>query len=168
MNDEHSANDPSFDDAEYRDYVAGTGLAVDMLLCNSAQVAGGKLFILGGGLAFIGPKPQPLAVALQITVPWDQANVRHQWRIDLIDEDGQPVLIKDKPVILQGRFEAGRPAGLRPGTPLGVSLAINLSPLPFTPGRGYAFALTLNDESRPDWRLRFFTKPAARPAPETG
>ena len=26
-----------------------------------------------------GPRPQPLAVALQIAVPWDQANVAHRW-----------------------------------------------------------------------------------------
>lgn len=156
------------DDSDYRDFatedlMAGTGLTVDLLLCDSAQVAGGKLFILGGGLASIGPKPQPLAIALQITVPWDQANVRHEWRIDLIDEDGRPVLIREKPIVLQGRFEAGRPAGLQPGTPLGVSLAINLSPLPFVGGRGYAFALTINGASRPDWRVRFFVKPSTGP-----
>ncbi len=153
------------DDGDYGDFatedlMAGTGLTVDMLLCDSAQVAGGKLFILGGGLASIGPKPQPLAIALQITVPWDQANIRHEWRIDLIDEDGRPVLIREKPVVLQGRFEAGRPAGLQPGTPLGVSLAINLSPLPFVGGRGYAFALTINGVRRPDWRVRFFVRPS--------
>jgi hypothetical protein len=131
-----------------------------MLLCDAAQVAGGKLFVLGGGLASIGPKPQPLAIALQITVPWDRANVPHEWRIELVDEDGQAVVINDKAVVLQGRFEAGRPAGLQPGTPLGVSLAINLSPFPIVGGRSYAFALTINDERRPDWRVRFFVKPA--------
>lgn len=154
-------------DDDYRDFatddlMAGTGLTIDMLLCDSAQVAGGKLFILGGGLASIGPKPQPLAIALQITVPWDRANIGHEWRIDLIDEDGRPVLIREKPVVVQGRFEAGRPAGLQPGTPLGVSLAINLSPIPLTAGRGYAFALAINGESRPDWRVRFFVKPSPR------
>ncbi len=161
------------DDGDYGDFatedlMAGTGLTVDMLLCDSAQVAGGKLFILGGGLASIGPKPQPLAIALQITVPWDRANVRHEWRIDLIDEDGRPVLIREKPIVLQGRFEAGRPAGLQPGTPLGVSLAINLSPLPFVGGRGYAFALTINEVSRPDWRVRFFVKPSPRREASSG
>ena len=141
------------------DFLSRGGLTVDMLLCDAAQVAGGKLFVLGGGLASIGPKPQPLAIALQITVPWDRANIPHEWRIELVDEDGQPVVINDKAVVLQGRFEAGRPAGLQPGTPLGVSLAINLSPFPIVGGRSYAFALTINDERRPDWRVRFFVKP---------
>jgi len=141
------------------DFLTRGGLTVDMLLCDAAQVAGGKLFVLGGGLASIGPKPQPLAIALQITVPWDQANVPHRWQVELIDEDGQPVVISDKAVVLKGQFEAGRPAGLQPGSPLGVSLAINLSPFPLSGGRSYAFALTINDERRPDWRVRFFVKP---------
>ena len=142
------------------EFLSRSGLTVDMLLCDAAQVAGGKLFVLGGGLASIGPKPQPLAIALQITVPWDRANIAHDWQIELIDEDGQPVVVNEKPVLMRGRFEAGRPAGLQPGSPLGVSLAINLSPFRLSGGRSYAFSLTINDESRPDWRVRFFVKPA--------
>lgn len=144
---------------EEQDFLSRVGLTVDMLLCDSAQVAGGKLFVLGGGLAVIGPKPQPLAIALQITVPWDRANIAHEWQIDLVDEDGQAVVVNTKPVVLKGRFEAGRPAGLQPGTPLGVSLAINLSPFVMVGGRSYSFALSIDDESRPDWRVRFFVKP---------
>jgi len=143
------------------DFLTGSGLTVDMLLCDAAQVSGGKLFILGGGLSVTGPKPQPLALALQITVPWDRANVQHQWRIQLFNEDGHPVAVKDKPVLIQGRFEAGRPPGLRPGSPLGVSLAITLTPLPLPAGSSYAFGLTINDETQPDWRVRFFVRPPA-------
>ncbi|MGH1492208.1 MAG: DUF6941 family protein [Acidimicrobiales bacterium] len=141
------------------DFLAGSGLTVDMLLCDSAQVSSGKLFILGGGLAVVGPKPQPLALALQITVPWDRANVEHRWRIELYNEDGQLVTINEKPVVIQGKFEAGRPAGLRPGSPLGVSLAINLTPLPLPSGSSYAFALAIDELTQPDWRVRFFVKP---------
>lgn len=141
------------------DFLAGSGLTVDMLLCDSAQVAAGKLYILGGGLAVIGPKPQPLALALQVTVPWDQANIQHGWRIQLFDEDGRPVSIGEKPVLIQGKFEAGRPPGLRPGSPLGVSLAISLTPLPLPPGSSYAFGLSINDQTQPDWRVRFFVRP---------
>ncbi|MEM7322441.1 MAG: hypothetical protein AAF531_05080 [Actinomycetota bacterium] len=141
------------------DFLAGSGLTVDMLLCDAAQVSGGKLFILGGGLSVIGPKPQPLALALQITIPWDKANVPHLWRIELQDEDGHPVSLNEKPVVINGKFEAGRPAGMRPGSPLGVSLAITLTPLPLATGSSYAFGLTINDQTQPDWRVRFFVKP---------
>lgn len=144
------------------EFLSGTGLTVDMLLCDAAQVSNGKLYILGGGVAVVGPKPQPLALALQITVPWDRANVQHEWRIELFDEDGRPVHIGEKPVVIQGRFEAGRPPGLRPGTPLGVSLAISLTPLPLPGEAGYTFGLSIDGETQPDWRVRFFVRP--RPA----
>ncbi len=141
------------------EFLNGSGLSVDMLLCESAQLSGGKLFILGGGVAFIGPAPRALAIAMQITVPWNRANIQHDWRIDLFDEDGHPVMAKSKAVAVQGKFEAGRPPGLRPGSPLGVSLVINLSPLPLPGGKSYTFALTIDEEHQPDWRLRFFMKP---------
>jgi len=138
-------------------------LGVTMLLADAAQVSDGKLFILGGGLSVIGPRPQPLAVALRLSVPWDQANVTHTWRLDLVDEDGQPVSVRDKPISVNGQFEAGRPAGLRPGTPLGVALAINVTPLPLPAGASYSFRLSIDDESEPDWRVSF----AVRKPPTT-
>ena len=45
-----------------------------MLLADSAQVADRKLYVLGGGLSVIGPRPQPMGVAIRIEVPWDRAN----------------------------------------------------------------------------------------------
>ncbi len=143
------------------DFLSGSGITVDMLLCDAAQVSGGKLYILGGGLPVIGPKPQPLALALQITIPWDRANIPHQWQIDLLDEDGGQVSIKDKPIRIQGRFEAGRPPGLRPGSPLGVSLAISLAPLTLPGGSSFMFSLTIDEQNQPDWRVRFFVRPQA-------
>ena len=146
------------------EFLSGSGLTVDMLLCDAAQVSGGKLYILGGGLPAIGPKPQPVALAMQITVPWDRANVEHLWRIDLYDEDGRSVAVNDKPIVIQGRFEAGRPAGLRPGSPLGVSLAINLA-LPLPGAKSYTFALTIDEQTQPDWRVRFFVRAATKSEP---
>ncbi len=140
------------------DFLAGSGISVDMLLCDSAQVANGKLFVLGGGLATVGPKPQPLALAFHISVPWDQADRQHTWRIDLFDEDGQPVTMKGKPLVLGGKFQPRRTKGLRPGTPLGVSMAINISPLPFDGGKGYAFGLSIDEATQPQWRVRFFVR----------
>ena len=90
---------------------------VNLLIADAAQVADGKLYILGGGLTAVGPRPQPMGVAIRIEVPWDRANVSHEWRIELLDEDGHPLMIGERPLVVQGNFEAGRPVGLRPGTP---------------------------------------------------
>lgn len=140
------------------DFVAPSGLRVNMLLCDAAQASNGKLFVLGGGLSVIGPKPQPLALAIHVTVPWDRANISHAWKLDLVDEDGRPAIIGEKPVNVNGRFEAGRPAGLRAGTELGVALAINLTALRLKPGIGYSFVFGIDSESRPEWRAQLFMR----------
>ena len=38
-------------------------------------------------------------------------------------------------VEFQGRFEAGRPAGLAPGSELDAPFAVNIAGLPLSPGR---------------------------------
>jgi hypothetical protein len=140
---------------------------VTMLLADSAQVADGKLYILGGGITAIGPRPQPMGVAIRIEVPWDRANVAHQWRIDLLDEDGHPLMVRDKPLIVHGRFEAGRPAGLKPGTPLSVPLAINFPTIPAQQGKSYTWQLSIDGATQVDWRQSFHMR-AGQPAPPTG
>ncbi len=131
-------------------------LDATVLLADSAQVADGKLYILGGGLTVIGPRPQPVGIALRIQVPWDRANISHEWVLELLDEDGRTVVAgNEKPVVVRGRFEAGRPAGLRAGTPLNVPLAINFATLPLQPGRGYTWRLSIDGETRNNWRAGF-------------
>lgn len=138
-------------------------VGVTMLLADSAQVADGRLFILGGGLSEIGPNPQPVGIAILIDVPWDRANINHDWKVELLDEDGSPVMWDDQPVLVGGNFEAGRPAGALPGTELKVPMAINFSALPVDPGRRYEWRLAVNDTSEPGWVLRFSVRPAPPP-----
>ena len=94
-----------------------------MILADYAQVADGKLTIVGGGWSVTGPRPTPFAIALLFEVPWDQANVKHRFRLDLVDADGHMVFMptaeeSEDPVALEGEFETGRPPGLKPGTTL--------------------------------------------------
>ncbi len=139
-------------------------LDATVLLADSAQVAEGKLYILGGGITVVGPRPQPLGIAIRIQVPWDRANISHQWQLDLLDEDGHPVIANNgKPVMVAGRFEAGRPAGLRAGTPLSVPLAINFATLPVTAGSGYTWRLSIDDQTRTNWRAGFSVRPPKQP-----
>jgi hypothetical protein len=135
---------------------------VTLLLCDAAQAVNGKLYVLGGGWSISGPGPVSMALAIKIEVPWDQANRRHRLRLVLLDADDRavtaPTPTGEQPVQIATEFEAGRPAGLRPGTPLDVTMAINLGALPLPPDGRYVWRCFVNDETREDWQLGFSTR----------
>ncbi len=138
---------------------------VTLLLADAAQSVANKLYILGGGWSISGPDPSPSAIALLIKVPWDQANLNHEMRLDLVDADGQPVMVgaqgeELEPVVIHNDFEVGRAPGMTPGTPIDISMAINLAPLPLRPGTRYEWRLTIGDRSDEHWRLPFSVRPA--------
>jgi len=114
-------------------------MKVTMMLCDYAQVADGKLTIVGGGWSVTGPLPAPFALALLFEVPWDRANTRHRFRLDLVDQDGHVVFIPtdegEEPLAIEGEFEAGRP-----------------------PGGRFEWRLSVNGESDENWRLPFSTR----------
>ena len=136
-----------------------------MLLCDAAQVADGKLYILGGGWSMTGPDPVPSAVALKIDVEWNEADRPHHWELFLVDEDGQAVVATtpDGPqaIEVRGDFEVGRPDALPAGSPVDVALALNFGPLPLVPGCRYTWRLMIDGEGADDWLLSFSTRPLA-------
>jgi hypothetical protein len=138
-------------------------MKVTMLLADSAQAVGGKLYILGGGWSITrADPPSPSALAIKIEVPWDQANVRHTCRIELVDSDFVPVMVPSQtgelePLALDPAFEVGRPPGVKPGTPLDFTFAINFGPLPLDPGTRYEWRLSINGQADDDWRVAFST-----------
>jgi len=134
---------------------APSQIRVTMLLADSAQVADSKLFILGGGITVIPATPAPLAIAAKIDVPWDRAEVLHDWKLELLDADGMPVLINDLPVLVQGQFQVNRVDDLQPGSPLPMPLAVNFSGLALPPGQRFAWRLVINDDTEPDWQVSF-------------
>jgi hypothetical protein len=147
---------------------------VTLLLADFAQVSEGKLNIIGGGWSVTGPFPVPSAVAAKIEVPWDQANKRHHVVLELKDEDGRPVLFPSpldgdlKAVRVDADLEVGRPPGLTPGTPLDAPMAVNIGPMPLTPGKRYIWELSINDETHEDWRVPFSVRgfpPGFQPPP---
>jgi hypothetical protein len=137
---------------------------VTMLLADAAQVADRKLYVLGGGISILPARPAPMAIAMIIQCPWDQANLRHTWTLELLDEDFSPVLIGERAVVVRGEFEAGRPAGVTPGVALDVPLAINFTAMPLTPGNRYTWRLAIDDDTEPEWRVGFSVRESA-PAP---
>ena len=101
-----------------------------MMLADAAQVADGKLYMLGGGWSMIGPEPSPFAVVVKIEVPWDGVGSQHTWRLELRDDDGAPVVVSepdgsDEELQLEGTFEVERSAAVKPGSPLDVPLALD-------------------------------------------
>lgn len=130
-----------------------------MILADYAVVSDGKLTIVGGGWSQTGPEPSAFGIGLLIQVPWDQANTRHAFSVELVDSDGAEVVLQteeedEQPVAFGGEFEVGRPPGLKPGTPLDFPVAVNSTPLPLDPGR-YEWRLTIDGESREFWTAPF-------------
>ena len=144
-------------------------MKVTLLLADAAQAVNGKLYVLGGGWSLTGPDPSAMALAVKIEVPWDRANIKHRWRIELLDEDGVPIEMASapgggsQPLRIEGEFEAGRPPGLKPGTPLDVALALNLAPVPLPPGGRFVWRLAIDGWDE-DWQTAFSTR--ATPTPQ--
>ena len=133
-------------------------MRVTMMLADSAQEADGKLFILGGGWSVTGPEIPPSAVAMKIDVPWDQANRPHEWVLELLTEDGQPLEIEGQALRVEGQFEVGRPPGTAPGSYIDVPVAVNFGPFPLETARRYVWQLSIDGETNDDWSREFFVR----------
>ena len=140
-------------------------MRVQLLLADSAQVVGGKLYLLGGMWSEIGPAPTPMAVVVRFVVPWDQTNRKHKWSLRLVDQDGDPVESESptgpQPIAVGGEVEAGRPAGARPGTEINLPVAVNMGALRLPPGKRLEWRLYVDGETEEGWREVFSTRPAA-------
>jgi hypothetical protein len=127
-------------------------LEIKFILCDAAVAdPSGKLHMLGAGWSVTGSPTAPQAVALLIKIPWDRANQRIKLALRLLDPDGRPVVLPGPdnslvPIEHEGQIEAGRPAGLAPGSMLDAALAISIPTMPLKPGR-YEWRLELGDQT---------------------
>ena len=144
-------------------------MKVNMMLADSAQAVQGKLYVLGAGWTIAGPDPSPSAIAMVVEIPWNDANRLFRFQLSLLTGDDQPLIVPtpigDKPLTIEGTFEAARPLGLRPGSPLAVPLAINMGPLPLQPDSIYVWRLSIDGRTEEDWQLPFTTRPASGQQP---
>ncbi len=135
-----------------------------MLLADFAQVLEGKLYIMGGGWSLTGPQPSLSAIAVKIEVPWNEANRKHNLKLDLLDSDYHAVVVPtpvgNSPVVISGDFEVGRPAGLKAGTPIDVPVAFPIGPLPLKAGERFVWKLTIDGDTNDNWQVAFSTRPA--------
>lgn len=124
----------------------GSDIEATMLLCDSAQSVGGKLYVLGGGWSLMKKTDQPMtmALAVKVAIPWSRTNERHRIEAQLITEDGDSVLHEEQAVRAEGEIEVGRPPGLKQGTPLDAVFVLSFQGLTLDPG-GYVWELRVRD-----------------------
>lgn len=99
-----------------------------LILADSAQVVGNKLYLLGGGwdrLTLNMDVPQHFAIAVSIKVPWGETNLRHTFEIEVLSEDKSTEEIKSI-AKMGGQFEVGRPAGMPAGRDQRIQLALDM------------------------------------------
>jgi hypothetical protein len=96
-----------------------------LILADSAQVMNNKLYLLGGGWEKVTLKNFPAShscsVAMSFSVPWADTNQKHGFTVEIMDEDGQHLR---QPI--NGQIEAGRAAGIPPGTDQRVQLSLDM------------------------------------------
>jgi hypothetical protein len=115
-----------------------------MLLCDAAETANGKLYVLGGGWSqvLVPDTPFAMALAVKLAVPWDQANTRFTIEARLVTDDGEPALTPEgEPIRAQGQIEVGRPPGLKPGEALDAPFVLRFT-VTLPPG-GYVWELLI-------------------------
>ncbi|MEJ7583661.1 MAG: hypothetical protein WKF43_06105 [Acidimicrobiales bacterium] len=136
-------------------------MRAQLLLADYAQVAEGKLNIIGAGWTFTGPGPSTFALGLLLEVPWDATNVDHEVVLRLVDQDGGPVLDPSgAPLIVLTTFQVGRPPGVPAGVSQSVPLAVNFPSLQLPPGTRFEWVLSIDGASEAEWNVSFATRVA--------
>ena len=111
------------------------------MLADSAQVQGGKLFVLGGGFDTITTRSLPavhrsLAVVLVVMVGPDERHRDLEIHINLLDEDGQEIGLH-----AQGKLRVGAPPNLPPGASSTVPMVSSFANVQFPEVKGYVFSI---------------------------
>ena len=144
---------------------------VTILLCDAAQVADGKLYVLGWGWSFTGPEPSPQAIAMRFDVAGTELGTSHHWELFLEDQDGQPVVLDQPdgtsvPIEVRGDFEVPKSRDIVAGVPVSVPVALHFGPLPIAPGGRYNWRLLVDGETDESWRVSFSTRALPEQEPE--
>jgi hypothetical protein len=143
-------------------------MKVTMMLADHAQALNGRLYIMGGGATHV-VLGTPFAIALLIEVPWDQANEKHHFALQLTNGDGQSVNVPTQtgtgPLEIGGDFEVGRPPGIKKGSRLPFALALNFGPMPLLSDTVYVWSLNIDGVRSREWELVFGAVAPSQPFP---
>jgi hypothetical protein len=129
-------------------------MRLTVVLCDAAQTVDGKVYILGGGWTHVvASQPLSLALAVVVAVPWGDANRRHPVSVALTDEDGHEISLPSGEIVKsEGKFEVGRPPGIKAGSDLNATMVFKFAGLHLDPG-GYVWELRVGHatERTPFW-----------------
>lgn len=117
-----------------------------LLLCDWAEaVSDGKLHAMGiGWKRILCDQPTQSAVALLLTVPYDQTNAKHDVAVKLMTQDGEP-FPPEQPAQFGFQLEIGRPPGVKAGEDQTVPFAAKFNGL-MLPENGYRWEVLVDGE----------------------
>ena len=144
-----------------------------VLLCDFAEVSGGKLFITGAGISIIAsgsnvpPYRVNVCLAVLVSIPWNETDQQHRLTIELVSEasgsamrvpladqlpEGAPPTDEGKIVAI---FSASRAPVLTPGDESTMPMAVPLYGLPLPEHGPYFFSVHIDDREmdRASFRL---------------
>lgn len=140
-------------------------MEANILLCDFAEVIGGKLYAMGGGWNICAAGPRNLSVAIRISVPWSEANVDHSLALRLQDDGGNTIEIgaPPRPVVVEGGFQVGRPPGTPQGWDLDYTAVFTFNGILFEPSTIYRWQLEIDKEPTQSAVFRTLPKPIGPP-----
>ncbi|MGI8333497.1 DUF6941 family protein [Actinomadura scrupuli] len=141
---------------------------VDVILCDSAATADGKLFLQGGGWNSISAPTFPfvqsrIGLGIIVGIPYTATNENHSFELRLLHEDGEPLslapagapeALKEQMTQLTGKFNMGRPPTLQPGDAQPMPLAMNFDQVLFPAPGKYTFELSIDGSERGNYAFR--------------
>ena len=142
-----------------------------LILADSAQVVGNKLYLLGGGWDMLAvsagfPVEQRCAIAVSVKIPWNETNQRHTFEMEVSEET--PGTEAPKSIVKVGsQFEVGRPPGIPLGSDQRIQLAIDMTLKIEHPGTKVVVARIEGQEMR---RIHFnvVSRPTLTMKPKVG
>ncbi len=155
--------------------VAATSTATVLIADFASTDAGGKLNVVGGGIAVTTAMPMPglpqlvippQCVVVLITVTPEHTNERFAVTLTLEDENARPLTVPDpaggpgQPLRLQQLVSA--PPVTVPGVPVNklpgqIQVIINLGQgIPVPPGQMWTWVLEIDGNRKPEWRRSFY------------
>ncbi|MDA8045617.1 MAG: hypothetical protein M0Z30_10315 [Actinomycetota bacterium] len=152
-----------------------------VMLCDFAEVSGGKLFITGAGISLLAspapasPYPVNVSLAVLVSIPWTETDAEHVMTVELISEASgaqQRVMLSDQ--LPEGHdpadmgtivfvFSAIRLPTMTDGDESSMPVAIPLFGLPLPELGPYFFSVRIDGREMDRASFRLVPRQAAPP-----